>query len=211
MACCRNDPPMPACRWRTIFCESASTFRDHALGSDREPAARAGNKPGEIMSLEANRSSHPLLSCTDGIAAGMSDTLLLLARLLIAGLFLLTAGFGSPNVGYLTSLGYPNPDFMSVLAITAEFIIVISLILERRDAIRRLARAAVRHHRDRHGAPLLDFPAAAAGHSIYFPHQESRRRRRLAAAVRDRRRPLQRRPGAVGAKLKSDAEWRVAK
>jgi len=59
----------------------------------------------------------------------MSDTLLLLARLLIAGLFLLTAGFGSPNVGYLTSLGYPNPDFMSVLAITAEFIIVISLIL----------------------------------------------------------------------------------
>ena len=59
----------------------------------------------------------------------MSDILLLLGRLLIAALFLLTAGFGSPNVGYLTGLGYPSPDFLSVLAITAEFIVVVSLVL----------------------------------------------------------------------------------
>jgi len=59
----------------------------------------------------------------------MSDALLLLGRLLIAALFFLTAWFGSPNVGYLTSLGYPNPELMSVLAITVEFIIIVSLVL----------------------------------------------------------------------------------
>jgi putative oxidoreductase len=81
------------------------------------------------MSQDANRSSHPLLSCTDDIAAGLHDTLLLLGRLLIAALFLLTAGFGSPNPGYLTSLGYPSPDPMSMLAVAVEFIIVASLVL----------------------------------------------------------------------------------
>jgi putative oxidoreductase len=70
-----------------------------------------------------------MLSCTDAIASGMSDALLLLGRLLIAALFFLTAWFGSPNVGYLTSLGYPNPELMSVLAITVEFIIIVSLVL----------------------------------------------------------------------------------
>ena len=44
----------------------------------------AGGKP------MANRSSHPLLSCTDGIATGMTDTLLLVGRLLIAAVFLMT-------------------------------------------------------------------------------------------------------------------------
>jgi putative oxidoreductase len=81
------------------------------------------------MSQEANRSSHPLLSRADGIAAGMSDTLLLLGRLLIAALFLLTAGFGSPNVGYLTSLNYLDPTLTSPLAIAVEFVIVVSLVL----------------------------------------------------------------------------------
>lgn len=81
------------------------------------------------MSPQANRSSHPLLSCTDGLAQGSSDALLLIGRLLIAGLFLLTAGVGSPNVGYLTFLNYVAPGVMSPLAIAAEFIIVISLVL----------------------------------------------------------------------------------
>jgi putative oxidoreductase len=81
------------------------------------------------MSLQSNRSSHPLLSCTDGIAGGMSDALLLIGRVLIAAMFFLTAWFGSPNAGYLTSLGYPSPDLMSPLAITAEFIVVVSLVL----------------------------------------------------------------------------------
>jgi putative oxidoreductase len=81
------------------------------------------------MSLQSAGSSHPLLSCTDAIAMGMSDALLLIGRVLIAGLFFLTAWFGSPNVGYLTSLGYPSPDFMSMLAIAVEYIIIVSLVL----------------------------------------------------------------------------------
>jgi len=59
----------------------------------------------------------------------MSDALLLIGRVLIAGLFFLTAWFGSPNAGYLTSLGYPSPDLMSMLAIAVEYIIIISLVL----------------------------------------------------------------------------------
>lgn len=81
------------------------------------------------MSLQSDRSSHRLLSCTDGIAAGMSDTLILLGRLLIAALFFLTAWFGSPNVGYLTSLGYPEPGLMSTLAVTVEYVVIVSLVL----------------------------------------------------------------------------------
>ncbi|MFZ3360590.1 MAG: DoxX family protein [Xanthobacteraceae bacterium] len=80
------------------------------------------------MPLNSDKSSHPLLSCTDGIATGMSDALLLLGRLLIAALFLLTAWFGSPNSGYLTALGYPNPEMMSTLAVAVEFVVIISLV-----------------------------------------------------------------------------------
>jgi putative oxidoreductase len=79
--------------------------------------------------MQANRSSHPLLSCTDDIATGMNDVLLLCGRVLIAAVFLLTAGIGSPNVGYLTFLHYVAPGFMSPLAITVEWIIIVSLIL----------------------------------------------------------------------------------
>ena len=81
------------------------------------------------MSLQSTGSSHPLLSCTDSVATGMRDALLLIGRLLIAALFLLTAGFGSPNAGYLTSLGYPSPDMMSTLAVTVEWIVIVSLVL----------------------------------------------------------------------------------
>jgi putative oxidoreductase len=78
---------------------------------------------------QSTGSSHPLLSCADGVATGMSDALLLIGRVLIAALFLLTAGFGSPNAGYLTSLGYPSPDVMSTLAVTVEWIVIVSLVL----------------------------------------------------------------------------------
>ena len=77
----------------------------------------------------SNRSSHPLLSCADGIAAGMTDTLLLIGRVLIAAMFLLTVWFGSPNVGYLTSINFISPDIMSPLARIVEWIIVVSLVL----------------------------------------------------------------------------------
>jgi putative oxidoreductase len=74
-------------------------------------------------------SSHPLLSHADGIAIGMADALLLVGRVLVASVFLMTVWGGSPNVGYLTSINFVNPGIMSPLAITIEWIIVISLVL----------------------------------------------------------------------------------
>ena len=75
------------------------------------------------------RSSHPLLSSADGVAAGMTDALLLIGRILIAAMFLMTVWFGSPNVGYLTSINVISPEVMSPLARVAEWVIVISLVL----------------------------------------------------------------------------------
>jgi putative oxidoreductase len=59
----------------------------------------------------------------------MTDALLLVGRILLAGIFLMTVWFGSPNVGYLTSMNVISPDVMSILARVAEWIVVISLIL----------------------------------------------------------------------------------
>jgi putative oxidoreductase len=75
------------------------------------------------------RSSHPLLSCTDGVATGMGDVWLLIGRVLIALVFLMTVWTGGPAAAYLKSLNYPSPDFMSVLAHVVEWIVVVSLIL----------------------------------------------------------------------------------
>jgi putative oxidoreductase len=77
----------------------------------------------------ATRSSHPLLSCTDGISVGMSDLWLLIGRILLALVFLMTVWTGGPAAAYLKSLSYPAPEFMSVLAHVVEWIVVISLIL----------------------------------------------------------------------------------
>lgn len=74
------------------------------------------------------RSSHPLLSHTDSLATGMTDTLILIGRLLLAGVFLFTVWFGSPTAGYLTSINYIAPDAMSLLARLGEWIIVLSLV-----------------------------------------------------------------------------------
>jgi putative oxidoreductase len=81
---------------------------------------------GETM---ATRSSHSLLSYTDRIATGTIDLWLLIGRVLIALVFLMTVWTGGPAAAYLKSLGYPAPDFMSVLAHVAEWIVVLSLIL----------------------------------------------------------------------------------
>lgn len=59
----------------------------------------------------------------------MTDTLLLVGRILVACVFLMTVWVGSPNVGYLTSINFVNPGIMSPLAIAVEWIIVASLIL----------------------------------------------------------------------------------
>ena len=58
----------------------------------------------------SNRSSHPLLSCTDGIATGMTDVLLLVSRVLIAAVFLMTVTTGGPSAAYLKSINFISPD-----------------------------------------------------------------------------------------------------
>jgi putative oxidoreductase len=75
------------------------------------------------------RSSHPLLSCTDGIATGMTDVLLLVGRVLIAAVFLMTVTTGGPSAAYLKSINFIAPEFMSVLAHVVEWAIIATLIL----------------------------------------------------------------------------------
>lgn len=79
--------------------------------------------------LQSENSSHPLLSCTDGIATGMSDILLLLARLLVAAVFLMTVWTGGPNAAYLKSINFIAPEMMSPFAHVVEWIIVVTLVL----------------------------------------------------------------------------------
>lgn len=59
----------------------------------------------------------------------MNNLLLLVGRVLIALVFLMTAWLGSPNAGYLGSLGLPAPAILSWVAIIAEALIVLSLFL----------------------------------------------------------------------------------
>jgi putative oxidoreductase len=75
------------------------------------------------------RSSHPVLSYADGVAAGLADTCLLIGRVLLALLFLMTVWGGGPSADYLKSINYVAPEFMSVLAHVVEWIVIVSLIL----------------------------------------------------------------------------------
>jgi putative oxidoreductase len=75
------------------------------------------------------RSSHRLLSSTDSVATGMANLWLLIARILIAAVFLMTVWTGGPAAAYLKSLNYPAPEFMSTLAHLVEWIVVVSLVL----------------------------------------------------------------------------------
>lgn len=81
------------------------------------------------MSLQATRSSHPLLSATDGVATGMSDLCLLLARLLIAAVFVMTVWTGGPSAAYLKSLNFIAPEVMSPFSHVIEWIVVVTLVL----------------------------------------------------------------------------------
>jgi putative oxidoreductase len=69
-----------------------------------------------------------MLAYTDGLAVGMNSVIVLVARILIAQLFFLTALNASPTAGYLTSLGVPSPALWSSVAIAVEWIIAFSLI-----------------------------------------------------------------------------------
>jgi putative oxidoreductase len=77
----------------------------------------------------ASRSSHSVLSHADGIAAGMSDALILIARLLLAALFLMTVWGGGPSADYLKSINFMAPELMSPFAHVVEWIVVVTLVL----------------------------------------------------------------------------------
>jgi uncharacterized membrane protein YphA (DoxX/SURF4 family) len=72
----------------------------------------------------SNRSSHPLLSCTDGIATGISDAMPLVGRVLIAAVFLMTVTTGGPSVAYLKFVNFIAPEFMSPFARIVEWVII---------------------------------------------------------------------------------------
>jgi putative oxidoreductase len=82
---------------------------------------------GETMDLSRPTTPYGFLYCTDGLAARSADPLLLVGRIFLGSVFILTAVGWSPNPAYLTSLGYPAPAAMSVLAIVVEWVIGLSL------------------------------------------------------------------------------------
>lgn len=70
-----------------------------------------------------------MLGCCDSLSDSLRDVALLIGRILVAAVFLMTVWTGGPAAAYLKSLNYIAPDFMSLLAHLAEWIIVVTLIL----------------------------------------------------------------------------------
>ena len=85
------------------------------------------------MTVQSSESSHPLLSCTDGMAASTTDIFLLVGRVLIGWLFLASSWGKLTNIagfeGYLTALKAPAPGIMAWIGASVEFLIGITLIL----------------------------------------------------------------------------------
>ncbi len=79
--------------------------------------------------MQSDESAKRALYYFDGIATKMSDSLMLIGRVLVASVFVLTAVKSSPTAGYLTSLHYPAPEFWSAVAIAAEWVVGATLIL----------------------------------------------------------------------------------
>ena len=88
------------------------------------------------MSVRSTESSHPLLSQTDSIAAGATDAVLLVGRVLLGWLFLMSAaGMGGKlwNIagfaGYLKNLGAPAPEITAWIGALLELVIGLALVL----------------------------------------------------------------------------------
>jgi putative oxidoreductase len=85
------------------------------------------------MATQSTGSSHPLLSCTDGIATSVGDSLLLVGRVLLGWLFLASAWGKLMNIagftGYLRNLKVPAPEFWAWVGAPVEFLIGLALIL----------------------------------------------------------------------------------
>ena len=80
-----------------------------------------------------SRSSHPALSGVDNFAAGSTDVLLLVGRILMSYLFL-SAGWGKltnaiGTATYFAALGVPSPSVMSYLVGALEVAVGVALIL----------------------------------------------------------------------------------
>jgi len=78
-------------------------------------------------------SSHPLLSRADGFATSNADVLILLARILLAWVFVGVAYGAMTNfagsLGYFTSLKLPAPALFTWAAVVLEVVISVALIL----------------------------------------------------------------------------------
>jgi putative oxidoreductase len=94
--------------------------------------------------MSSTRSSHPLLSHADDIAASATDALLLVGRVLVGWLFLASsAGIGGKLwnpagfAGYLKALGAPAPELLSWIGALVETVIGAALILGSAPVTRR--------------------------------------------------------------------------
>ncbi len=79
-----------------------------------------------------SRSSHPVLSHTDSMAAGCTDAALLVGRILLGSLFL-TAGWGkftnpAGALGYFKGLQVPSPEIWAWAIPSIELVIAFMLI-----------------------------------------------------------------------------------
>lgn len=93
-------------------------------------ANRTKTTQGETMSLDNNRSSHPALSCADGLAASTTDILLLIGRIMLAWIYM-RGGFGKLfDVGAVAASFPPRgiPAFMAYISVPVEFFGGLALI-----------------------------------------------------------------------------------
>jgi hypothetical protein len=115
----------------------------------------------------ATRSSHPLLSCTDGVAADWADFVQLVGRILLGQLFILIGwtkltGYAF-YVSYFTALKVPYPDIWPWPIGILELVIGVALIV-----------GFVCRHRHGISAPLLGIPCGTAIRPVQQLRQESR-------------------------------------
>ncbi len=79
------------------------------------------------------RGTHPILAAADGFAAGSADVLILIARILLAWVFLAVAYGAITNfagsLGYFTSLKVSSPELLTWVALFIELVISASLML----------------------------------------------------------------------------------
>ena len=157
------------------------------------------------MTMQSGESSHPLLSCTDGIAASTTDLLLLVGRVFLGWLFLASAWPKLLNIagfeGYLTALKVPAPTIMAWIGALVEFLIGFTLILGIATryaalvcALFLIVATALAHR-------YWEYPPATDAGSVHQLPQEPCDPGRCPAPIPDRAGPLQHRSGSVEAAL----------